>query len=90
MFYLTFADRYALKAWKGGETMRRDDIINFLIDSFGEDPAELEKMTKKQLERLLAKKTGEHTDGEYDMYPNGRDYDAENEDILGESHDDDD
>ncbi|MCD2347399.1 hypothetical protein [Clostridium guangxiense] len=51
--------------------MNRKDIIERLLE-LGEDKQELRKMKKDELEELLEEYTDEST-----MYPNGRDYDAE-------------
>lgn len=51
--------------------MKKSELIELLLE-YGEDIKELKKMTKDELEELYE----EYTDTS-DMFPNGRDYDAE-------------
>lgn len=57
--------------------MRKAELIDLLVSDYWQDEAELKKMTKAELEELLDDLTDES-----DMFPNGRDYDAENEDGI--------
>lgn len=54
--------------------MRKSELIELLLE-YDEDIKELKKMTKDELEELYE----EYTDTSV-MFPNGRDYDAENYD----------
>ena len=55
--------------------MTKVTIIDILVADYGQDESELKKMTKAEFKALLDDLTDES-----DMFPNGRDYDAENED----------
>lgn len=55
--------------------MTKAELIDLLVSDYGQDKAELEEKTPTELKALLDDLT-DHSD----MYPNGRDYDAENED----------
>ncbi len=57
--------------------MRKAELIDLLVSDYWQDESELKKMTKAELEELLDDLTDES-----DMFPNGRDYDAENEDGI--------
>ena len=52
--------------------MTKSELIELLVSNYHEDKDELKKMKKDELEELLE----EYTD-DIDMFPNGRDYDAE-------------
>ncbi len=53
--------------------MKKADIVEILVTDYREDRGEMKKMTKNELEELL----NEYSD-DCSMFPNGRDYDAEN------------
>lgn len=55
--------------------MRKDEIINILVSNYHEDVREMKKMKKAELEELL-----EEYGDDSDMFPNGRDFEAEDED----------
>lgn len=55
--------------------MKKADLIDLLVSDYWQDEKELKKMTKAELEELLDELTDESN-----MFPNGRDYDAEDED----------
>ena len=55
--------------------MTKAQLIEHLVNNYQQDKAELEEKTPTELKALLDDLT-DHSD----MYPNGRDYDAENED----------
>ena len=57
--------------------MKKADLIDLLVTDYGEDEAELKKMSKAELEELFDELTDESG-----MFPNGRDYDAEDEDGI--------
>ena len=57
--------------------MTKVTIIDILVADYGQDEAELEIMTESELKELFDDLT-DHSD----MFPNGRDYDAENEDGI--------
>ena len=57
--------------------MTKAELIDLLVSDYGQDESELKKMTKAELKALLDDLT-DHSD----MYPNGRDYDAEDEDGI--------
>ena len=57
--------------------MRKADLIDLLVSDYGQDEAELEIMTESELKELFDDLTDES-----DMLPNGRDYDAEDEDGI--------
>lgn len=57
--------------------MRKADLIDLLVSDYGQDEAELEIMTESELKELFDDLTDES-----DMFPNGRDYDAEDEDGI--------
>lgn len=52
--------------------MRKAELIEILVDNFKEDMEKLKKMKKEELEELL-----EEYGDDSSMFPNGRDFDAE-------------
>lgn len=52
--------------------MTKAEIIEILVDNYREDKEEMKKMKKDELEELL-EEYGDHSS----LFPNGRDYDAE-------------
>ena len=57
--------------------MTKAELIDLLVSDYWQDESELKKMTKAELEDLFDDLT-DHSD----MFPNGRDYDAEDEDGI--------
>lgn len=55
--------------------MRKDELIDILVGNFRKDAREMKKMKKAELEELL-----EECNDDGGMFPNGRDFEAENED----------
>ncbi|WP_367569022.1 hypothetical protein [Lacrimispora sp.] len=54
--------------------MTKNDMIDLLVGNYREDKSEMKKLKKVDLKELLE----EYNDGA-DLFPNGRDYDAEGE-----------
>lgn len=52
--------------------MKKKELIDYLVEEYDEDRKELKKMTKDELQEMLEN----YTDTS-DLFPNGRDYDAE-------------
>lgn len=52
--------------------MKKSELIEILLEDYNQDIKELKEMTKSELEELYENITDEET-----MFPNGRDYDAE-------------
>lgn len=57
--------------------MTKGELIEVLVSDYWQDEDELKEMNKSALEDLLADMTDPS-----DMFPNGRDYDAEDEDGI--------
>ena len=57
--------------------MSKSELIDLLVSDYWQDEDELKEMNKAALEDLLADLTDES-----DMFPNGRDYDAEDEEGI--------
>lgn len=55
--------------------MNKQEIIEVLVSNYMQDEDEVKAMSKKDLKSLL-----DDLEDESDMFPNGRDYDAEDED----------
>lgn len=55
--------------------MRKDELIDILVDNFRKDVGEMKKMKKADLEELL-----EECKDDGGMFPNDRDFEAEDED----------
>ena len=53
--------------------MRKFDLIEYLVKKYQRDYEELKDMSKEELEELL---------DDSDLFPNGRDFDAEDEDGI--------
>lgn len=56
--------------------MRKNELIKILVDNYFQDYDEVSSLTKEELEELL-----EELEDSSDMYPNGRDFDAEDEEF---------
>ena len=54
--------------------MRKNELVKLLVDKYFQDYDEMVSSTKEELEELL-----EELEDSSDMYPNGRDFDAEDE-----------
>lgn len=52
--------------------MTREEMIDFLVETYNEDREELEEMDNISLEERFEEYEDDST-----MYPNGRDYDSE-------------
>lgn len=57
--------------------MSRQELIYYLVEKYQEDYEALKDMTKEELEDLL-----EDLEDDGDLFPNGRDFDAEDEDSI--------
>ena len=57
--------------------MSKFDLIEYLVRKYQQDYEELKDLSKKELEDLLAE-----LEDDGDLFPNGRDFDAENEDGI--------
>ena len=57
--------------------MSKFDLIEYLVRKYQQDYEELKDLSKKELEDLL-----EELEDDGDLFPNGRDFDAENEDGI--------
>lgn len=57
--------------------MRKFDLIEYLVKKYQRDYEELKDMTKEELEELL-----DELEDDSDLFPNGRDFDAEDEDGI--------
>ena len=54
--------------------MKKNELIRILVDCFYQDEKEMREMTKEELEEMYR-----DLEDTSDMYPNGRDFDAEDE-----------
>ena len=57
--------------------MRKFDLIEYLVRKYQRDYEELKDMSKEELEELLVE-----LEDDSDLFPNGRDFDAEDEDGI--------
>ena len=57
--------------------MSKFDLIEYLVRKYQQDYEELKDLSKKELEDLL-----EELEDDGDLFPNGRDFDAEDEDGI--------
>ena len=57
--------------------MRKFDLIEYLVKKYQRDYEELKDMSKEELEELLVE-----LEDDSDLFPNGRDFDAEDEDGI--------
>ena len=57
--------------------MSKFDLIEYLVRKYQQDYEELKDLSKKELEDLLAE-----LEDDGDLFPNGRDFDAEDEDGI--------
>ena len=56
--------------------MKKSELVKLLVDKYYQDYNEMKLSTKEELEELLR-----DLEDTSDMYPNGRDFDAEDEDV---------
>ena len=57
--------------------MRKFDLIEYLVRKYQRDYEELKDMSKEELVELLVE-----LEDDSDLFPNGRDFDAEDEDGI--------
>lgn len=55
--------------------MGKDELIDILVSCYREDKADMKSLSKEELEELY-----EAYNDDSDMFPNGRDFEAEDED----------
>ncbi len=62
--------------------MKKENIIKILSEKYDYPPESLDSYTYDELRKLLSEEYAEEKNNEVDMYPNGRDFDAEDEDCF--------